>query len=87
MGNNDFNLEESQKRLMELLVSRTMRKYGFKKEKVDLTEREKNNLKETIRHLQEQSQKIINQEKNITEHDVNPVTNSIHNKFTDSKNK
>ncbi|MET1177681.1 hypothetical protein ABG775_06855 [Peribacillus simplex] len=87
MGNNDFNLEESQKRLMELLVSRTMRKYGFKREKVDLTEREKNNLKETIRHLQEQSQKIINQEKNITEHDVNPVTNSIHNKFTDSKNK
>ncbi|MGE7904030.1 hypothetical protein ACQKNS_06465 [Peribacillus sp. NPDC094092] len=87
MGNNDFNLEESQKRLMELLVSRTMRKHGFKKEKVDLTEREKNNLKETIRYLQEQSLKIINQEKNITEHDVNPVTNSIHNKFKDSKDK
>lgn len=72
---------------MELLVSRTMRKHGFKKDKVDLTERERNNLKETIRYLQEQSQKIINQEKNITEHDVNPVTNSIHNKFTDSKDK
>ncbi|ASS93530.1 MULTISPECIES: hypothetical protein [Peribacillus] len=87
MGNNEFNLEESQKRLMELLVSRTMRKHGFKKENVDLTEKERNNLKETIRYLQEQSQKIINQEKNITEHDVNPVTNSIHNKFTDSKKK
>lgn len=34
MGNNDFNLDESQKRLMELLVSRTLRKHGFKKEKV-----------------------------------------------------
>ncbi|MFE4703814.1 hypothetical protein [Peribacillus simplex] len=87
MGNNEFNLEESQKRLMELLVSRTMRKHGFKKENVDLTEKERNNLKETIRYLQEQSQKIINQEKNITENDVNPVTNSIHNKFTDSKKK
>ncbi|MGE7183240.1 hypothetical protein ACQKKK_04390 [Peribacillus sp. NPDC006672] len=87
MGNNEFNLEESQKRLMELLVSRTMRKHGFKKEKVDLTEKERNNLKETIRYLQEQSQKIINQEKNITEKDVNPITNSIHNKFTDSKDK
>ncbi|MBR8644205.1 hypothetical protein KEH51_04910 [[Brevibacterium] frigoritolerans] len=72
---------------MELLVSRTLRKHGFKKEKVDLTEKERNNLKETVRYLQEQSLKIINQEKNITEHDVNPVTNSIHNKFTDSKNK
>ncbi|RRN72492.1 hypothetical protein EI200_07915 [Peribacillus simplex] len=87
MGNNEFNLEESQKRLMELLVSRTMRKHGFKKEKVDLTEKERNNLKETIRYLQEQSQKIINQDKNITEKDVNPITNSIHNKFTDSKDK
>ncbi|MDM5357670.1 hypothetical protein [Peribacillus sp. ACCC06369] len=87
MGNNEFNLEESQKRLMELLVSRTMRKNGFKKGNVDLTEKEKNNLKETVRYLQEQSQKIINQEKNITEHDVNPVTNTIHNKFTDSKDK
>ncbi|MFD9624674.1 hypothetical protein [Peribacillus muralis] len=86
MGNNEFNLEESQKRLMELLVSRTMRKHGFKKEHVDLTDKERNNLKETIRYLQEQSQILINQEKNITEHDVNPVTNSIHNKFTDSKN-
>lgn len=87
MGNNEFNLEESQKRLMELLVSRTMRKHGFKKGNIDLTEKEKNNLKETVRYLQEQSQKIINQEKNITEHDVNPVTNTIHNKFTDSKDK
>ncbi|AOH53953.1 hypothetical protein ACQKGI_11900 [Peribacillus muralis] len=87
MGNNEFNLEESQKRLMELLVSRTMRKHGFKKEHVDLTEKERNNLKETIRYLQEQSQILINQEKNITEHDVNPITNSIHNKFTDSKDK
>ncbi|MEE3951160.1 hypothetical protein [Peribacillus frigoritolerans] len=87
MGNNDFNLDESQKRLMELLVSRTLRKHGFKKEKVDLTEKERNNLKETVRYLQEQSLKIINQEKNITEHDVNPVTNSIHNKFTDAKDK
>ncbi|MFY0779984.1 hypothetical protein AB1K18_06715 [Peribacillus simplex] len=87
MGNNEFNLEESQKRLMELLVSRTMRKHGFKKGNIDLTEKEKNNLKETILYLQEQSQKIINQEKNITENDVNPVTNTIHNKFTDSKDK
>ncbi|MGG3494694.1 hypothetical protein ABES08_02480 [Peribacillus simplex] len=87
MGNNEFNLEESQRRLMELLVSRTMRKHGFKKEKVDLTEKERNNLRETIRYLQEQSQKIINQDKNITEKDVNPITNSIHNKFTDSKDK
>ncbi|MGE7764158.1 hypothetical protein [Peribacillus sp. NPDC096540] len=87
MSNNDFNLEESQKRLMELLVSRTMRKHGFKKEKVDLSEKEKSNLRETVRYLQEQSQKIINQEKNITEKDVNPITNSIHNKLTDSKDK
>ncbi|MGE7602070.1 hypothetical protein ACQKL5_06115 [Peribacillus sp. NPDC097675] len=82
---NEFNLEESQKRLMELLVSRTMRKHGFKKDKVDLTEKERNNLKETVRYLQEQSQILINQDKKITEHDVNPVTNSYQTKYKDSK--
>ncbi|KON68193.1 hypothetical protein ACFY5J_10005 [Peribacillus butanolivorans] len=87
MSNNEFNLEESQKRLMELLVSRTMRKHGFKKDKVDLSEKEKNNLKETIRYLQEQSQILINQEKKITENDVNPVTNSYQTKYRDSKDK
>ena len=30
--NQDFNLEESQKRLMELLVSRTLKKHGVNKE-------------------------------------------------------
>ncbi|AXN40229.1 hypothetical protein ACFWDG_15935 [Peribacillus sp. NPDC060186] len=87
MSNNEFNLEESQKRLMELLVSRTLRKNGFKKEKVDLSEKERNNLKETIRYLQEQSQILINQEKKITENDVNPVTNSYQTKYRDSKDK
>lgn len=84
---NDFNLEESQKRLMELLVSRTMRKHGFKKDKVDLTEKERNNLRETVRYLQEQSQILINQETKITEHDVNPVTNSYQTKSKNSKDK
>ncbi|PEJ36829.1 hypothetical protein CN689_03010 [Peribacillus butanolivorans] len=87
MSNNEFNLEESQKRLMELLVSRTLRKNGFNKEKVDLSEKERNNLKETIRYLQEQSQILINQEKKITENDVNPVTNSYQTKYRDSKDK
>lgn len=72
---------------MELLVSRTLRKNGFKKEKVDLSEKERNNLKETIRYLQEQSQILINQEKKITENDVNPVTNSYQTKYRDSKDK
>ena len=74
--NQDFNLEETQKRLMELLVSRTLKKYGANKETLDLSDKEKQNLKELVQHLQQQSELIVNKEKNITEHDVNPLTNT-----------
>ena len=43
--NQDFNLEESQKRLMELLVSRTL-ETRHAKEAIGLSEKEKQNLKE-----------------------------------------
>ena len=65
--NQDFNLEESQKRLMELLVSRTLKKHGVNKGELNLSDKEKQNLKETIQHLQQQSELLINKEKNITE--------------------
>lgn len=74
--NQDFNLEESQKRLMELLVSRTLKKHGVNKGENKLSDREKVNLKETIEHLKQQSELLINAEKNITERDVDPVTNT-----------
>ncbi|WP_110929121.1 hypothetical protein [Bacillus massiliglaciei] len=74
MDLNGFNLEESQKRLMELLVSRTLRKHGVKTDKLDLSEKEKRNLRETVELLKQQSELIINQKTKITEHDVNPVT-------------
>ena len=81
--NQDFNLEESQKRLMELLVSRTLKKHGVNKGENQLSDKEKQNLKETIQHLQKQSELLINAEKNVTERDVDPVTNTYvvkHNK-------
>lgn len=78
--NNDFNLEESQKRLMELLVSRTLKKHGINKGEHHLSDKEKQNLKETIQHLQKQSELLINKEKNITEHDVHPATNTYDDK-------
>ena len=74
--NQDFNLEESQKRLMELLVSRTLKKHGVNKGENSLSEKEKQNLKETIQLLQQQSELLINAEKKITESDVDPVTNT-----------
>lgn len=78
--NNDFNLEESQKRLMELLVSRTLKKYGAGKGAHNLSDKEKNNLKETIKHLQKQTELLMNKEKNITERDVDPLTNTYEEK-------
>ncbi|MEH6947567.1 hypothetical protein V7068_10945 [Bacillus sp. JJ634] len=74
--NNDFNLDESQKRLMELLVSRTLNKYGVKRGSQNLSEREKENLKATIQSLQKQADLLINSQKSVTEKDVNPVTNT-----------
>ncbi len=74
--NQDFNLEESQKRLMELLVGRTLKKHGVNKGENSLSEKEKQNLKETIQLLQQQSELLINAEKKITESDVDPVTNT-----------
>lgn len=71
----ELNLDDSHKKLMELLVSRTLRKYGFKKDSIDLSEKEKKNLKETVELLQKQSQSFINNQNQITEEDVNPITN------------
>ena len=87
MDNNGFNMEESQKRLMELLVSRTMKKHGVRKDKVELTEKEKSHLKETIRYLQEQTQLLMEKENHVTEHDVDPATNSYVQKYKDPKKK
>lgn len=78
--NNDFNLEESQKKLMELLVSRTLKKHGVKKGEHDLSDKEKQNLKEMIEHLKRQSELLMNKEKHITEHDVDPITNTYEEK-------
>lgn len=75
MSEKELHLDDSHKKLMELLVSRTLRKHGFKKESIDLTEREKKNLKETIELLQKQSESFIGNQNNITEQDVNPNTN------------
>ncbi|MFJ8244394.1 hypothetical protein [Peribacillus asahii] len=74
--NDDFNLDESQKRLMELLVSRTLNKYGVKRGSQNLSEREKENLKATIQSLQKQADLLINSQKSVTENDVNPATNT-----------
>jgi spore coat protein W len=75
----DLNFEESQKRLMEVLVSRTLRKYGMKKGATELSEEEKNTLKETVQFLQEQTKQFIEQQNSITEKDVDPVTNVYEN--------
>ena len=45
MSEKELNLGDSHKKLMELLVSRTLRKNGFKKESIDLSEREKEKSK------------------------------------------
>jgi spore coat protein W len=75
----DVNFEESQQRLMEVLVSRTLRKYGMKKGATELTEKEKSTLKETVEFLQEQAKQLIQQQNSITEKDVDPVTNVYEN--------
>ena len=57
--NQDFNLEEAQKRLMELLVSRTLKKHGVNKGENNLCEKEKQNLREAIQHLQQQTELLL----------------------------
>lgn len=79
MTDNNFDLSETQKKLMELLVSRTLKKHGVKKA-TDLTDREKQSIKEMIQDLQKQSEMLINKQKNITEKDVNPLTNTYEEK-------
>ncbi|MDQ0217458.1 hypothetical protein ELQ35_07025 [Peribacillus cavernae] len=76
MSDKHFDMEESQRKLMELLVSRTLRKHGVKNGKTsDLSDKEKNNLKSTIDFLQKQSEEFFGKTNKITEDDVNPLTN------------
>lgn len=74
MDNQGFDMEETQKRMMELLVSRTLRKHGVKKGKADLSENEKEQLKSTIELLRKQVNQFTGKT-TVTEDDVNPITN------------
>ncbi|WP_409304691.1 hypothetical protein [Peribacillus sp. SCS-155] len=60
MTENKFDVDQSHQKLMELLVSRTLRKHGIKKGKATLSNDEKDKLKNTIQYLQMQSQKLLN---------------------------
>ncbi|PLT33905.1 hypothetical protein [Bacillus sp. V5-8f] len=74
MDHKGSEMEEAQKRMMELLVSRTLRKHGVQKGKANLTEAEKENLRNTIELLRKQVNAFTGKT-NVTEHDVNPETN------------
>lgn len=75
MDNNQYDMEESQRRLMELMVSRTLKKHGISKGKFNLSEEEREKLKSTIELLQKQSAALLGNRNTITESDVNPRTN------------
>ena len=75
MSDHDLNMEETQRHLMHLLVSKTLKKHGIKKGEVKLSDTEKEHLRQTISYLQAQYRTLIQQKVNITEEDVNPVTN------------
>ncbi|RFU66735.1 hypothetical protein D0466_01090 [Peribacillus glennii] len=74
MDHKGSDMEETQKKMMELLVSRTLRKHGVKKGKANLTEEEKEHLRSTIELLRKQVNEFTGKT-NVTEHDVNPHTN------------
>jgi spore coat protein W len=69
MTENKFEMDQSQQKLMELLVSRTMRKHGVKTGRTNLSEKEKEKLKSTLEFLQMQANKVLNNNKQVTEED------------------
>lgn len=73
MDPNGFGMEETQKKMMQLLVSRTLRKHGVKKGRTDLSEEEKENLRSTIDLLRKQVNQFTGKT-SVTEDDVNPIT-------------
>ncbi|CAH0344515.1 hypothetical protein [Bacillus sp. CECT 9360] len=84
MNNNEFDMEESQRRLMELMVSRTLKKHGISKGKFNLSEEERDKLRSTIELLQKQSAALMGNRNTITEADVNPGTNMYNVRDTES---
>lgn len=74
--NQDFNLEESQKLLMQLLVSRTLKKHNVNTEELNLSDKEKQNLKDMVQHFQQEFEHLMNKEIKITENDIDPRTNT-----------
>jgi spore coat protein W len=84
VSNHEFDMEESHRRLMELMVSRTLKKHGIKSGKSNLSDNEKEKLKSTIQFLQKQSSELLGKSNTITEDDVNQTTKMYEGEETES---
>lgn len=78
MGLDPQNLQDSQQRLMNMLVRNILNKNGVQANTRNLTNSQKQELRNTIRRLQQQTQQFLNNmQTNVTENDANPETGMV----------
>ena len=76
MNSNDKDNQNVQADLIRLLVAKTLQKYGVTAVRPDLTEQERNHLKETIHSLKDRTAYLVNHlQRKITENEP-PVFSS-----------
>ncbi|WP_099354174.1 hypothetical protein [Fredinandcohnia onubensis] len=82
------NLQESQQKLMEILVKNVFRKHGIKPKSNTLTSQQRQEIRNTMQKLQKQTQHFLeNAQKNVTENDVNTQTHLADNVSNRAKKK
>ncbi|WP_409290001.1 hypothetical protein [Peribacillus sp. SCS-37] len=73
MSKKKSKYDEAQSRLMELLVSNTLKKYGAQPNSIRLSDDEKKELRKTVKKLKKQADKFLsNLHKSVTENDAGP---------------
>ncbi|WP_099364622.1 hypothetical protein [Fredinandcohnia onubensis] len=80
MGVNPQNFQDTQQKLTAMLVKNILNKNGVQLNTANLSRNQKQELRDTIRKLQEQTQQFLNNSQtNLTENDVNPETGIVEN--------
>nr|WP_309101279.1 hypothetical protein [Fredinandcohnia onubensis] len=78
MGFDPQMFNDSQQKLMNMLVQNVFQKNGIRPTTRNLTSQQKREIRNTIQKLQQQTQEFLNNtQRRVTEDDVNPVNNLV----------
>ncbi|MDR4886045.1 hypothetical protein RGU12_00615 [Fredinandcohnia sp. QZ13] len=78
MGVNPKDLQDSQQKLTNMLVKNILNKHGVQLSTPNVSRNQKQELRNTIRKLQEQTHQFLNNtQTTLTENDVNPDTGMV----------